>query len=109
MILKFHKRGCKYLAKNEAAEKFSYSDIAYLSTRGIIREFDIMLGIGTSHRLCRKTRPTAAPISVAMLPKIISRGAPPPKRLARTHPMNSPGTAASVNSGSIVSASEILT
>jgi hypothetical protein len=50
-----------------------------------------------------------APINVAILPNTISGRIAPPRILPIRHPTKSPGIAAGVNIGKIVSASEIRT
>ena len=50
-----------------------------------------------------------APSSVARLPKTTSQSAQPVSRLARTQPTVSPGTAATVRQGRMVSASDSRT
>ena len=66
-------------------------------------------GMGTSQRLKRRTYPSAAPMRVAMLPKMTSQMMAPPRILASRQPINNPGMAAGVNSGRMVSISAIRT
>ena len=57
----------------------------------------------------RRSQVKNAPARVAMLPKMMSGRMAPPKMFAVKQPMNRPGIAAGVNSGSMVRASEIRT
>ena len=66
-------------------------------------------GSGTSHFFLFKRYVPTAPISVATLPKITSQITPPAIMFEIRHPIKSPGIAAGVNAGRIVSASENLT
>ena len=64
-------------------------------------------GSGASHfALLRKSQVPAAPISVAILPKIISNSMHPVRVLLMMQPKNNPGIAAGVNTGRMVRASE---
>ena len=68
----------------------------------------IIGGKGASHLFFLNAYVPIAPISVAILPNIISHIAAPPKMLDNRQPTNSPGIAAGVKYGRIVSASAIL-
>ena len=57
----------------------------------------------------RNIRVPTAPSKVAKVPKTTSGSGAPPTILPNKHPTVSPGTAAAVNTGKIVSASEIRT
>ena len=63
-------------------------------------------GIGAAHICLRSIYVPTAPRKVARLPKIISSGIHPVKRLLRIQPAVRPGIAAGVKNGRIVSASE---
>ena len=79
-----------------------------MSTNGTINPFDNIGNTGASLGLFRNLYVRYAPISVAKDPMATSHGSAPVTRFAIAHPMNSPGTAAPVNTGSTVSASESL-
>ena len=63
-------------------------------------------GIQATAGLSFNSRVPIAPSSVTMLPNTTSQAAQPVIRLATTQPTVRPGTAAAVNTGRIVSASE---
>ena len=65
-------------------------------------------GNGTSHLFFLTRYEPIAPISVAILPNTISHISPPPIILAIRQPTKSPGMAAGVKYGIIVSTSAIL-
>ncbi len=78
-----------------------------LSTIGTMIMFDTIGGIGASHgESLRSFLVKNAPISVAIDPKITSQIAQPVRRFERKHPTKSPGMAAGVKYGRMVSASE---
>ena len=75
---------------------------------GRIKVFAIIGGKGASHLCLRKASVPSAPISVAIVPKTTSHTAAPVSRFVSRHPTASPGTAAGINAGNTVSASESL-
>lgn len=87
----------------------SRTPYAYINTNGTMTVFESMGGTGESHLNFRKKYVPSAPKSVARLPKIMSKSAPPTIMLESKQPTNSPGTAAGVKYGSTVSASDNLT
>ena len=77
----------------------------YFITKGRMMALARIAGIGTSHRLDRRRYPSAAPISVAMLPKMTSVMMAPANRFPSRQPTKSPGIADGVKSTRIVSTS----
>ena len=65
-----------------------------------------MGGSGANHLCPRNIHVSTAPINVAREPNIISGSAAPTKILDKRQPTNSPGMAAGVKKGKMVSASE---
>ena len=72
--------------------------------------YSIGIGLGVlfffNHFGHMKITDDPTPMQIQMLPKIMSTGMAPPKRLAMIHPTNNPGIAAGVKNGRMVSASE---
>ena len=84
------------------------SPYAYLSTKGTINVFDTTGGMGAKYFERQSLYVKTAPISVARLPKITSSCIAPIMILETMHPIVRPGTAANVNAGNTVKASESL-
>ena len=66
-------------------------------------------GSGASHGNRRSAQVRTAPISVAAVPKMMSSMAQPVSQLLSRQPIVSPGMAAGVKKGRMVSASDSLT
>ena len=87
----------------------SPNSYTYFNTKGTIIVLANIGGRGAIYLCFFSAYVPNAPISVARLPNTTSRSAHPVRTFDKRHPAKSPGMAAGVNTGSIVSASDILT
>ena len=104
-------RNCPIARPNINIGKGAFIPYAYLNIRGITIVFTRIGGSGAKRGLLfRSLYVRKAAAKLARLPKIISgRMTPGDKALPSKQPTNNPGTAAGVNTGRMVKASEIRT